>query len=79
MSKYFAWYHTVVQGVPCPRRLGFVDLEFECSTVCPTLLVLMGIWQKRQLGKLVEHRNQSQTNPDLRGHSSVQKSKSLKL
>ena len=27
--------------------MGFVDFDFECSTVCPTLLVLMGIWQKR--------------------------------
>ena len=51
-----------LQGVPCARRLGFVDLDFECSTVCPTLLGLMGIWQKR-LGKMVEQRNQSQSNP----------------
>ena len=42
-----------LQGVPCARRLGFVDLDFECSTVCPTLLGLMGIWQK-WLGKMVE-------------------------
>ena len=36
-----------VQGVPCSPRLGFVDLDFECSTVCPTLLGLMGIGKKR--------------------------------
>ena len=42
---------TVLQGVPSELRLGFVDLDFECSTVCPTLLWLMGIWQKR-LGRL---------------------------
>ena len=36
-----------VQGVPCLRRLGVVDLDFVCSTVCQTLLGLMGIWQKR--------------------------------
>ena len=36
-----------VQGVPSELRLGFVDLDFECSTVFPTLLGLMGIWQKR--------------------------------
>ena len=36
-----------VQGVPSELRLGFVDLNIECSTVCPTLLGLMGIWQKR--------------------------------
>ena len=54
----------IVQGVPSEQRLGFVDLDFECSTVCPTLLGPMGIWQKR-LGKMVEHRNQSQPNPGL--------------
>ena len=26
---------------------GWVDLAFECSTVCPILQGLMGIWQKR--------------------------------
>ena len=36
-----------VQGVPSELRLGFVDLDFQCSTVCPTLLGVMGIWQKR--------------------------------
>ena len=36
-----------IQGVPSELRLGFVFLDFECSTVCPTLLGLMGIWQKR--------------------------------
>ena len=36
-----------LQGVPCARRLGFVDLDFECSAVCPTLLGLMGILQGR--------------------------------
>ena len=36
-----------IQGVPSELRLGFVDLDFECSTVCPTLPGLMGIWQKR--------------------------------
>ena len=45
-----------VQGVPCARRLGCVDFDFECSTACPTLLGLLGIWQK-WLGKMVEHRN----------------------
>ena len=31
---------------PSARGLGFVDLDFECSTVRPILLGLMGIWQK---------------------------------
>ena len=22
----------LIQGIPCPRRLGFVDLDLECST-----------------------------------------------
>ena len=56
--------------VPCPRRLGFVDLDFECFTVCPTLLGADGNLAEaaRQLGKLVEDRNQCQPNPGLRGH-----------
>ena len=36
-----------LQGVPCAPRLGFVDLYFKCSTVCPTLFGLMVIWQNR--------------------------------
>ena len=44
-------------------NLGWVDLDFECSTVCKkNLLVLMGTWHKG-LGKWVEHRNSSQQNP----------------
>ena len=39
--------HTTIQGVPSELRLGFVDLDFECSTIFRTLLGLMGIWQKR--------------------------------
>ena len=27
-------------------QLGWVDLDFECSTVCPILPGLKGIWQK---------------------------------
>ena len=39
------------------RGLDWVDLNFECSTVCPILPWLMGIGQKRlmQMGKMVEH------------------------
>ena len=36
-----------LQGVPCARRLGWYDVDFECSTVCPILRGLMGIWQRR--------------------------------
>ena len=42
-------------------NLGCVDLDFEYLPV-PILPGLMGIWQKR-LGKMVEQRNQSQSNP----------------
>ena len=36
----------IYKGVPCARGLaGWVDLNFECSTVCPILPGLMGIWQ----------------------------------
>ena len=38
-----------LQCVPPAHGLGYVDLDFECSTVCPILLGLTGIWQK-QLG-----------------------------
>ena len=41
----------------------FGDLDFECSTVCPTLLGLMGIWQKR-LGSWARWGNtEIQVNP----------------
>ena len=36
---------STVQVVPSGRRLGLVDLEFDCSTVCPTLPGLVGIGQ----------------------------------
>ena len=51
----------VVQGVPSARRLGWVDLKFECSTASLILVRLMGIGQER-LGKMVVHPNQSQPN-----------------
>ena len=58
-------YMCKLQGVRSACRLGYVDLDFECCTVCPILPGLMGIWQK-QLGKMVEHQNLSQHNPGLR-------------
>ena len=27
--------------------LSWVDLDFECSIICPVLLELLGIWQQR--------------------------------
>ena len=36
-----------LRDVPSELRLGFVDLNFECSNVCPNLLGLMRIWHKR--------------------------------
>ena len=41
-----------IQAVPSTRGMGWVDLNFECSIVCPILPGLMGIWQK-QLDKMV--------------------------
>ena len=35
-----------LQGVPSGDRLGFIDSNFDCSTVCPTVPRLVGIWQK---------------------------------
>ena len=52
-------------GVPSARRLGLVDLNFECSTVCPILQK----WQRNlakvagQLCMMLEHPNQCQPNP----------------
>ena len=43
-------------------NLGWVDLNFDCSTVCPILPGLVGIWQKR-LGKMVEHPKSMSTEP----------------
>ena len=63
-SLDFIHVSRILQCVPSARRLGFFDLDFECSTVCLALLGLMEIWQK-QLGKMVKHRNQSQPNPGL--------------
>ena len=54
------WDGKLCTGVPCARRLGQVDLDLECSTVCPILL--MGIWQKR-LGKMVESPKSKSTQP----------------
>ena len=52
----------MVQDVPSAPGLGWVDLIFECSTLCP---ILMRIWQKRQdsWARSLEHPNQSQPNP----------------
>ena len=36
-----------------PVHLVWVDVYFECSTVCPVLPGLIGIWQKQQ-GKRAE-------------------------
>ena len=59
------WFH--VQGDFC-----WVYFDFSCSTVCPVLLGVMGIWQKRlgSWAKMAEHPNQSQPNPGLRADES---------
>ena len=35
-----------LQGDSSGREMGWVDLKFECFTVCPFLPGLMQIWQK---------------------------------
>ena len=42
-----------MQGTLFARGLGWVDFDFDFSTVCQILLGLMAIWQI-QLGKMVE-------------------------
>ena len=49
-SKFCYWDFNVkwqIQGVPSARGPGLLYSDFECSTVCPILFGLMGIWQKR--------------------------------
>ena len=57
-----AIFEGYLQGVPSSRGLGWVDLNFQCSTVCPIRPGLIGVWQKR-LGKMAEHPNISQSIP----------------
>ena len=59
-----------VQGVPSARGLGWVDLNFECSTVRRILPGLMVIWQKR-LRKVGEHPNQRQPKPGPRADGTL--------
>ena len=55
-----------VQGVPSELRMGFVDLNFDCSSICLTAWADGNFSEVAgQLGKMVEHRNQSQPNPGL--------------
>ena len=52
-----------LQGDSSGHELGLVDLNFECSTVCPLLPWLMGTWQKR-LGRWARRQNtQIKVNP----------------
>ena len=46
-SEDGAYHGNLHQYVPSELRLGFVDLDFECSTVCSILPGLIGIFQKR--------------------------------
>ena len=57
--------HIYIQGVPSARGLSWIDLHFECFTVCLILSGLTGIWQMR-LGKMVEHPNQTKSNSGAR-------------
>ena len=48
-ATIYVWHtwRMIIQGVISGRKLGLVDLEFDCSTVCSTLPRLEEIWQKR--------------------------------
>ena len=39
-------YRPFLQGVPSARGMGRLDLNFDCSIVCPILPWMMGICQK---------------------------------
>ena len=58
-NMYRASSHLLVDWV-----CNLVDLNFECSNARSILPGLMGIWQKRlgNMGRVVEHPNQSQHN-----------------
>ena len=48
LSYYSVPYYPIgIQGVPSASEVGWDDLNFECSTFCPILSGLRGIWLKR--------------------------------
>ena len=56
--KIYRQWRKALRGVQSARGMGWVDLNFECPTVCLILPGLMEIWQK-----WLEHPKQSQPNP----------------
>ena len=46
MRHYINRSLTLIQGVPSAPGLGWVELDLECSIVCPIQPGLVGIWQK---------------------------------
>ena len=63
---YTGWPIWSLNRVGSWTILGWVDMDFECSTVCPILQRLMEDRQKglsKWEGKVVELGNQSQPNP----------------
>lgn len=71
--KFSVPYVSNVQGVPSGHTLSYVDLDFYCCIVIPTLpRPVVKIWQKRPGSMLrwLEHRNPSQPTQayDQMGH-----------
>ena len=52
-----------LQGVLSARGLGWVDLDIECSTFCPIVLVLVAIWPKRLGSSTIWWTTQIKVNP----------------
>ena len=72
-----------LQGVPCPRRLGFVDLDLGCSTtLLGQLVATVAAHQPGELPKSKSTQDRSTRTWDalytlLASHSSSQKNESI--
>ena len=68
-STHHAYDHCKYRVTHLLANLGWVDLDFDCSTVCLILLQLVGIWPEaaEQLARWWNIPNQSQPNTGLPG------------
>ena len=68
-STHHAHDHCKYRVTHLLANLGWVDLDFDCSTVCLILLQLVGIWPEaaEQLARWWNIPNQSQPNTGLPG------------
>ena len=43
--------------------LGWVGIDFSCANICPVLLGLLGIWQKRLCSRVRWRNTELKVNP----------------